>query len=660
MRLNIKRFAIEASNDTKLTAPVSSTYKYTLTASFIENSTSTANNTSNITCTASIGAQYVSYNVSNGGTLEIYWHDNRTNNDTLLDSITVEQCGNGGGHSYGTKSVSATTNVTHKDDGTLSGYAKAVFIKNKTNSYIPASGEVSTSNTALTTIPRASSISATTANIGSNSTITINRASSSFTHTVTYSFNNGAVSGTVATKTSSTSLSLTLPTSLYAQIPNSSEINGTLTCITYNGNTEIGRSTGSIKATVPSTAKPTVTFSANNITDTDTVSKDTIKLYVQGKSKLQFNFAQAFSSNYSATLKLYTLKINGTQVYSDNQSTYTMQTPLPNTTNTYELIVTDSRGLTATTGEQTITAYAYSAPTCSISAERNSSTPSTVVITYSGNITNINNNNKNIPSFNIQYRQSGSSGSWTTVTGFPITNAYTKNTTVSVTGISDSNSFDFKITANDSYNVPATATVSIGTSATLINFNANGNTLAFGKASEISDTIEFNIKTKFLKNAEFTGTVNQIGTLNNLTTTDKTNVVSSINELVTSLTGIQTNNVLANGAWLMLDSQTVNLSQTVLTQTNGIVLVWSAYSNGTAQDWNWNFTFIPKSWVSNHAGNGITCTMFGSNFGNAGCKYVYVNNGNIKGHSTNNSSGTSSSGITFINGSYVLRYVVGV
>lgn len=527
MRLNIKRFAIEASNDTKLTAPVSSTYKYTLTASFIENSTSTANNTSNITCTASIGAQYVSYDVSNGGTLAIYWHDNRGNTDTLLDSITVEQCGNGGGAGYGTKSVSATTNVTHKDDGTLSGYAKAVFTKNKTNSYIPTSGDVSTSNTALTNIPRASSISATTANIGSNSTITINRASSSFTHTVTYSFNNGAVSGTVATKTSSTSLSLTLPTSLYAQIPNSSEINGTLTCITYNGNTEIGRQNGTIKATVPSTAKPTV--SVPTLTDTDTVSKDTIQLYVQGKSKLQFNFTNCFSSSYSATLKLYTLKINGTQVYSDNLTTYTMQTPLPNTTNTYELIVTDSRGLTATTGEQTITAYAYTAPTCSISAERNATTPTTVVIKYSGAITNINNNNRNAKSFKIEFKQSTAS-SWTTIT--TVTDGYTKtNVTVNKTGVSDSNSFDFRITATDSYNVPATATVSIGTSATLINFNANGNTLAFGKASEIADTMEFDIKAKFLKDVEFTGAVNQIGTLSNLTTTAKTDVVSAINEV---------------------------------------------------------------------------------------------------------------------------------
>ena len=53
----------------------------------------------------------------------------------------------------------------------------------------------------LTTIPRASSVSATNANIGSETTITIARASSSFTHTITYKF--GSLTGTIATKTTS-------------------------------------------------------------------------------------------------------------------------------------------------------------------------------------------------------------------------------------------------------------------------------------------------------------------------------------------------------------------------------------------------------------------------------------------------------------------------
>ena len=70
----------------------------------------------------------------------------------------------------------------------------------------------------LTTIPRASSVTCADGNIGSSTTININRASSNFTHTLKYSF--GTLSGTIVTKTSETSIGWTIPTSFYAQIPN--------------------------------------------------------------------------------------------------------------------------------------------------------------------------------------------------------------------------------------------------------------------------------------------------------------------------------------------------------------------------------------------------------------------------------------------------------
>lgn len=113
---------------------------------------------------------------------------------------------------------------------------------------------------ALNTIPRASSISCTEANIESNPTITISRASSSFTHTITYSF--GTLTGTIATKTSSTSItSWTIPDSFYAQIPNAKNGVGELTCTTYSGSTQIGDpTTCNLSVTTDeSRCKPTVT-----------------------------------------------------------------------------------------------------------------------------------------------------------------------------------------------------------------------------------------------------------------------------------------------------------------------------------------------------------------------------------------------------------------
>ena len=127
--------------------------------------------------------------------------------------------------------ASGSTTIAHNADGTKSfsfsfslqfdiNYSGVGWIGTKSGS---GSGT-------LSTIPRTSSVSSTNANIGENITITINRASSSFTHTIVYWFGN--LSGTIASKTSSTSISWTLPTSFYAQIPNSKSSWGRVICDT--------------------------------------------------------------------------------------------------------------------------------------------------------------------------------------------------------------------------------------------------------------------------------------------------------------------------------------------------------------------------------------------------------------------------------------------
>ena len=638
MKLNIKRFYASGSNSTTLKSSAGN--KATLRVEFTENSTSTANNTSSITATAGIKMNTGSYSGVSTPYLYVYWHSNVNNTDYELGSLNIQSL------TSTEKTVSGTkSDVGHYSDGTATGYAWAQWSYSGSSSYVPKGGTVATSTASLTPIPRASSVSCSTANIGAKPTFTINRASSSFTHTLKYSF--GSLSGTIATGVGTSYNNWTIPTSFYAQIPNSTSGTGTITCDTYNGSTYIGSKTCSFTVTVPSTAKPNV--SNPTIVDTDTVSKDTIQLYVVGKSKLKFTFP-AFSTSYSSTLKNYTLKINNTQVYSGTSNTYTMSTPISGTSNTYELIITDSRNISNTTGSQTFTAYAYSAPTCSITAERNGTTPTTVNITYSGTITNINSNNKNAKSFKIEYKQSTAS-SWTTIT--TVTDAYTKtNIALTQTGVDDSHSFDFRITATDSYG-SATATAQIGTSATLINFSADGTAIAFGKASETSNTFECAL------DADFTGNVNQIGDLSSLNTTAKTDTVSAINELATDITGIKTNKVLLTTASSMNESQSYNFSDNVQNQPNGIVLVWSAYSDGQARNWNWSFTFIPKYYINNHSSNGISCIMCGSSFSNMCTKYVYITNTAISGNASNTQRGTTN-GITYFNDLFVLRYVIGV
>lgn len=135
---------------------------------------------------------------------------------------------------------------------------------------------------------------------------------------------------------------------------------------------------------------------------------------------------------------------------------------------------------------------------------------------------------------------------------------------------------------------------------------------------------------------------------------------SSVNDLTVNGFDIAKNKVLWSGAIYMNASQTANLSESVSSQAHGIVLIWSAYSNGSAVDARWHCFFVPKEHVArNTANGGYNFVLAGTRFGNMATKYVYIKNTQINGHADNQASGTGS-GITYDNSSYVLRYVIGV
>lgn len=112
------------------------------------------------------------------------------------------------------------------------------------------------------------------------------------------------------------------------------------------------------------------------------------------------------------------------------------------------------------------------------------------------------------------------------------------------------------------------------------------------------------------------------------------------------------NNILWTGVYYMSSGQTATLSAAVSAQKNGIVLCWSAYVSGAAQNTDWNYFFVPKWHVAAHAGNGITNFVRTSGGGYQTSKYVYVNNTSITGFASN--SGATASNY------FVLRAVIGV
>ena len=110
----------------------------------------------------------------------------------------------------------------------------------------------------------------------------------------------------------------------------------------------------------------------------------------------------------------------------------------------------------------------------------------------------------------------------------------------------------------------------------------------------------------------------------------------------------------------MTAGHTATLTEPVSAQPNGIVLVFSNYNSSTDTNYGWQTFFIPKLLVT-LSGSGHIFDLSTRNFGNVGVKYLYIHDTEIVGHENNNASGTSTTtGITYANNRFVLRYVIGV
>ena len=244
--------------------------------------------------------------------------------------------------------------VNHASDGSKTLTISAVFQIRATISGTYYGTISASANITLDSIPRASSVSAGNMTLGSAGKINISRASSSFTHTLTYSFGN--TSGTIATKTTATSVSWTPSLSLANQIPNATSGTCTITCTTYNGNTNIGSKTCTLSLSVPASVKPTISSLTASRIDGEVPS--TWGLYVQTKSKVKLTINGAAGS-YGSTIKSYSITGGG---YSGSASTLTTGFLNISGTITFKATVTDSRGRVSAEASVSITVTAYSSP----------------------------------------------------------------------------------------------------------------------------------------------------------------------------------------------------------------------------------------------------------------------------------------------------------
>lgn len=438
----------------------------TLTAYFNENSTSTANNTSNITCKASLYTPSASWDNGSGRDdhLRIYWHDNRENYDRLVATWSGSYVGVGA-----TITAEGTIDVTHKDDGTLSGYAWATWSRDGGNTYYaPASGDVATDWTGLTTIARASQPTIGQAgtnvpdfDIGDTITIHMNRKSNSFTHTVTFNYGSTSVQVATGVANSCTFDTSTIANDLYALIPNDNVYSSTISVKTYNGSTLIGTKTCAYNAHVVNSDPIFTDFSYRDDTSATRTITGNNQYLIQNHSKLRVSISttQKATARNSATMSRYDMSVAGVS----ETATYTTSTLYHTFANYFDVTndqtcivkAVDSRGNT-TSVQKTIHFIPYSSPSIVATCERQSNFEANTNIHVAGamSLIQVNGVTKNAvnSTSGIQYRYKESSsstwGSWTNIASTTASDG-SVSTTDFVINLDNQKEFDFEFKIAD-------------------------------------------------------------------------------------------------------------------------------------------------------------------------------------------------------------------
>lgn len=238
-----------------------------------------------------------------------------------------------------------TITVNHADDGTGSVTLSANWHSGFTSAYTPASLTVSQEVT-LPTIPRASTASGSLT-LGSQSTITVNRASTSFTHTVKLKC--GSAEVTLCTKSTSTSLSYTPPLAWAENNTTGTVVPVTAETTTYDGDTIMGTAINTLNAAIPASVKPTL-----SVTYSDAAGYQGTYGWVQSKSKLTATYTAAGA--YGSTIMSKSLTIGGVPADPDGEN-------ILSKAGAVNLVATvvDTRGRTASV-TTSITVVAYTPP----------------------------------------------------------------------------------------------------------------------------------------------------------------------------------------------------------------------------------------------------------------------------------------------------------
>lgn len=289
---------------------------------------------------------------------------------------------------------------------------------------------------------------------------------------------------------------------IYAKLPSATKgtVTFKLTTKTSSSGSTVGTSTKTATGTIPSSVKPTI----SGITLAEATSGLATKFgaYIQNKSTITGTVNASAGSGSS--ISAYKTTINGSSYTSKTFTTGVLKT---SGSNTVSVTVTDKRGRTATYST-TFSVLAYTKPTISTFKVERCNADGTLndeginfKVTVKSAITSL--NSKNDSKYVLQYKLS-SVDTWTTL-GNSLS-GYTPNTSWVVTNIALNidNVYDFRLTVSD-YFENVIKSENVAESFTLMNFGADGHSMAIGGVATEPDVLDVKMKKTYISDNSYVG-----------------------------------------------------------------------------------------------------------------------------------------------------------
>lgn len=415
--------------------------------------------------------------------------DNKATINGAAITWTSPAISNSGGKT--TKLGTVTSgNITHNADGTKSITISAVYNIKATISGTYYSSITASDTVTLNTIPRATqpTLSKSSADMGSAVTITLPRASSSFTHNLTFDLTVGDLSGSggvsevysgTITTGAGASYAWTVP-DLATYLPDNTQATAAIRCVTKNGSTTVGTKYAYLTVKVPSSVAPAAPSLAVQEATSGLAAQ--FGAYIQNKSTLSVSVAA--TGIKGSTITAYQTTVNG-KTYTGSSFTTGLLTKSGTVSLTCK--VKDSRGRWSAAKTVNVTVLAYSPPKATTLVARRVDTSGNadeqgtrLMLTYAYSVTSL--GSKNTVSMVISYKRSTATSWAQLLTGTALsasTTAKPSSPTFSV-----DYQYDIRLTVTDWFGASSTYQTILPSGAVILDLLASGKGIAFGRAAE--------------------------------------------------------------------------------------------------------------------------------------------------------------------------------